>query len=429
MSAIRHVASVLLAFALYCPFAEARQSPAEVLADIERNGRAAHSDAVLIQKDGVPLLDVASTSEPIHLMSATKSIMALAIGLLLDDGKLASLDEPVSAIYPEWRQGQKRDITVRMLLEHTSGLQNVPNAGVELESAPDLVQLALAAEITSVPGSAFSYNNKATNLLPGIIARLAGQPVDAYLEARLFRPLGITRYDWMKDEAGTPLGMAGLSLSARDLAAIGQLMLDGGVAKDGTRLMSEHAISLMTVESAQSADVGLLWWRLPEWERYTLRNDAQRTLRERGVSDRLLHALLAAEGSTFASKSALMAHLSQQLGDDWQPLYATEVTGRGLKIADLFQSQRGPVSAYAANGYLGQHLVVVPEQRIVAVRLIQRRESHAFPVDDYATFPAEIIRLAKSMPALAAPATDIGGAQHDVAVHTKMDDTASPIRL
>jgi CubicO group peptidase (beta-lactamase class C family) len=206
-------------------------------------------------------------------------------------------------------------------------------------------------------------------------------------------------------------------------------MLDGGVAKDGTRLMSEHAISLMTVESAQSADVGLLWWRLPEWERYTLRNDAQRTLRERGVSDRLQHALLAAEGSTFASKSALMAHLSQQLGDDWQPLYATEITGRELKIADLFQSQRGPVSAYAANGYLGQHLVVVPEQRIVAVRLIQRRESHAFPVDDYATFPAEIIRLAKSMPALAAPATGIGGAQDDVAVHTEVRSTASPIRL
>ena len=96
-------------------------------------------------------------------MSATKSVVALAIVLLLDEGKLASLDEPVSNIFAEWKQGRKRDITVRMLLDHTSGLQNVANAGEELEAAPDLVKLALAAELSSDPGTTFSYNTKATN--------------------------------------------------------------------------------------------------------------------------------------------------------------------------------------------------------------------------------------------------------------------------
>ncbi|CRD51882.1 Putative penicillin-binding protein/beta-lactamase (fragment) [Stenotrophomonas indicatrix] len=112
------------------PFAAAANTP-DALAAIERNARNAHSDAVYIESGRGVLLQIAPAAgeDRIHLMSATKSVVALAIGLLLDDGKLASIDEPVSTVYPEWRQGRKRDITIRMLMDHTSGLQNVANAG------------------------------------------------------------------------------------------------------------------------------------------------------------------------------------------------------------------------------------------------------------------------------------------------------------
>lgn len=131
---------------------------AEALAAIERNARAAHSDAVLVMHDRETLLELkpAAGQESVHLMSATKSVVALAIALLLDEGKLASIDTPVSQIYPEWKQGRKSAITVRMLLDHTSGLQNVANAGEELEGAPNLVRLALAAELSDAPGTVFS---------------------------------------------------------------------------------------------------------------------------------------------------------------------------------------------------------------------------------------------------------------------------------
>lgn len=377
---------------------------ADALAAIKRHASAAHSDAVLVQQDGQLLLQdgASGIGEPIHLMSATKSILALAIGLLLDDGRLASIDTPVSAIYPEWRQGRKRNITVRMLLDHTSGLQNVPNAGAELEGAPDLVKLALAAELATDPGTAFAYNNKATNLLSGIVLQLAGVPVDEYLNDRLFQPLDITGYAWMKDESGTPLGMAGLSLSATDLAAIGQLMLEGGVAPSGQRLMSERSVALLTAESARSPEVGLLWWRIPQWERYRLAEHAASRLAERNVPGDVSKAVLAAAGRTFDSKAELFALLAEQLGPDWPQQYGEHITRRGLKLADLFDVQRGPLAAYAANGYLGQHLVIVPEQRLVAVRLIHRRDDHAAPLDDYATFPADVLRLAEALaPAVA----------------------------
>lgn len=389
----------ILALALLMPLSARAATADDALATIDRNARAAHSDAVLVRHDGKTLLELkpAAGQDTVHLMSATKSVMALAIGLLLDDGKLASIDEPVSRIYPEWKQGQKQHITVRMLLDHTSGLQNVANAGQELEGAPDLVKLALAAELSHAPGTTFSYNNKATNLLPGIVQHLAGQPLDAYLHARLFKPLGITHYAWMKDEAGTPLGMAGLSLRATDLAAIGQLLLDDGVAPDGTRLLSARSVALLTAESARSPDVGLLWWRIPAWERYQLKPQLADLLSERGVEAGVQAALQSTAGRTFHSKNALIAALAEALGPEWPQRYGTEITGRGLKLADLYDIARGPVVGYAANGYLGQYLLVIPEQRVVAVRLIHRRDTHVAPRDDYSGFFADILQLAQAL--------------------------------
>lgn len=395
MRAVLFACIILLAL---CPFAASANTP-DALKAIEQNARNSHSDAIFIEREGSILLQVtpASGEDSIHLMSATKSVVALAIGLLLDDGKLASIDEPVSTVYPEWRQGRKRNITIRMLMDHTSGLQNVANAGAELEGAADLVKLALAAEVTTDPGTAFAYNNKATNLLPGIVERLAGKPLDVYLDERLFKPLGITRYAWMKDEAGTPLGMAGLSLSAVDLAAIGRLMLDGGVTPGGKRLLSKRSVALMTAESARSPEVGLLWWRIPAWEQYRLKSDAAALLTGRSMDATMRSLLLATKDQTFESKTALIAFLAERLGPGWPQRYASEITGRGLKLSDIFDIDRGPVVAYAANGYLGQHLVIVPEKGLVAVRQIHRRESHSAPLDDYATFPLDVLRLAKTL--------------------------------
>lgn len=392
--------TTLLVLTLLMPVAAAAETTHAVLQRIADNAHAAHSDAVLIRHDRNVLLESSThaEAEPIQLMSATKSIVALAIGLLLDDGRLDSLDTPVSTVYPEWQQGQKRDITVRMLLEHTSGLQNVPNAGEELEGSPDLVALALAAEVTSPPGTRFAYNNKATNLLPGLVERLAGRPIDGFLQERIFSPLGIHAPTWLKDRAGTPMGMAGLLLSARDLAAIGQMMLDRGLAPDGTRVLSEHAVALMSAESARSADVGLLWWRIPAWERYTLKIDAAAVLEKHGVSSGVQQALLSTRGATFASKAELIGLLAERLGPEWPQQYGTEITGRGIALADLFTEERGPVLAFAANGYLGQHLLIVPGKRVVAVRQINRHATHASPLHDYSGFPADVLRLAATLP-------------------------------
>lgn len=117
---------------------------------------------------------------PIQTMSVTKSVVGLVIGRLVTLGELRSVDEPVHAFFPEWRQGRKSDITVRMLMEHTSGLQNVPMTTVEIQPSPDYVQLALAAELVADPGLMYSYNNKAVNLLAGIVERADGRKLEEF---------------------------------------------------------------------------------------------------------------------------------------------------------------------------------------------------------------------------------------------------------
>jgi CubicO group peptidase (beta-lactamase class C family) len=145
-------------------------------------------------------------------------VVSLAVGLLLDEGRIKSLDQPVSDFYPEWRQGAKRRITIRHLLTHTSGLQNAQHTSEEIYPSGDFVQLALAAELTSEPGTAGAYNNKAVNLLAGVVEQASGQKLDAYLRERLFTPLGIVAFEWSRDDAGNPHAMSGLQIRPRDFA-------------------------------------------------------------------------------------------------------------------------------------------------------------------------------------------------------------------
>ena len=120
--------------------------PAALRKLVER-AKATSSDALVVVKDGRLVLDedFGTFVGPIETMSATKSVVSLAVGLLLDEGRLKSVDQRVSDFYPEWKQGPKGQVTLRQLLDHTSGLENLPKISDDY-AATDAVQLALTAE-------------------------------------------------------------------------------------------------------------------------------------------------------------------------------------------------------------------------------------------------------------------------------------------
>lgn len=271
------------------------------LCELLRESILTHSDAVFVSRGDTALLTWASSDPPpkVHVMSVTKSVVGLALGRLLRDSILTSLDTTVASFYPEWRQGRKKDITLWHVLTHTSGIQDVPNAGLEIEPAPDAVQLALAAELETSPGSEFKYNNKATNLLAGIVERITGAPLDRYLGATVFHDLDITDFEWIKDPAGHPYGMAGLVIGARDLAKVGRLLMDGGRWRHQTIIDPGYALEAVRAQHTLFPRHGLLWWLMTDEE-------------------------------------------------------------------------SGEVEGFYGDGWLGQWLVVIPDRRLVAVRLINR---------------------------------------------------------
>jgi len=84
----------------------------------------------------------------------------------------------------------------------------------------------------------FAYNNGATYTLGALVQRVAGQSLTAYLQPRLFDPLGIAPPFWHAHPAGRELGFSGLHLTTEAIARFGQLYLDDGVWQ-GERLLPE----------------------------------------------------------------------------------------------------------------------------------------------------------------------------------------------
>jgi CubicO group peptidase (beta-lactamase class C family) len=226
-----------------------------------RAAEAANSDAVVVLHDGelVGAWYAGGERRRIEATTATKSIVNLAVGRLVTQGIIPSIDVPVHSFFPEWNQGLKASVTIRHLLNHTSGL-HADRTTEAIHASADFVRHALDGDIVSEPGTVFFYNNSATNLLAGIIGKAAGKPMDEYLRDALFEPLDIRDFAWARDRAGNPHGMSGLIIYPEDLARLGQLVLDGGRA-NGEQLIRESWFEQSLRPGSQHRPgVGLLWW-------------------------------------------------------------------------------------------------------------------------------------------------------------------------
>jgi CubicO group peptidase (beta-lactamase class C family) len=362
--------------------------------------RLLHSDAVVILVNGRLLTDVRlrQPAEPIELMSVTKSMAGLAIGRLLHTGRISSLDEPVSHWYPEWRTGPRQAITLRQLMNHTSGLRAQPSAE-DVYASSDLLRLALGADLAHPPGSRFFYNNRAVNLLAGIVEKASGRKLDEFMRDEIFAPLGVSRFSWMRDPAGNPHVLAGLKLDALDLARIGQLMLDQGVYRGQRLVAAEFVRQSVTQAQPHSPTGGLLWWVLPEWTRLVIDAPLLDTWRRGGAAPDFLAALVPISGREI-SRDQLFARLGEAFGKaNAVSVWVANVAGRDLPTPRVLA---GPAVGFDANGTLGQYLVVIPAARLVAVRQI-RLASHENG-DDFDDFPDLVRALVPAAARTAQPA-------------------------
>lgn len=331
-----------------------------VLDSIINQSKRTNTNALIIYKDNKLVYEnyFSKPVQQIEAMSASKSVVSIAIGLLKDKGFIKSIDEPVYTFYPEWKQGNKKNITIRHLLNHTSGIQNVPNSGIEIEVAPDVIQLALCAELDTIPGTFFSYNNKATNLLSGIVQKASGLPLDSFLKKHLFHDMGISRFSWLKDKKGNPLGMSGLQIFPDDLAKIGILILNKGKWK-GRQLLSEKWIQEMFEPFEGNISYGMEWWLI--YEKQSMVIDDNFLSKVRPNTDATTFQLLQRmKGKYENGMTEIRNKLITLYSKDEIPLVAKALATVSPGVMKI--ENEGKVVGYAAVGYLGQNLIIIPQK-------------------------------------------------------------------
>lgn len=219
----------------------------EVLEDMIRFNKEMKSDRLVVSIKDTIIADVTFRGKPndkFLIYSITKIFSGIAIGILIDKKLIESPEVPVARFFDEWENDSlKNKITIRHILQHTSGLSS--NSGSrDIYPEPDFVKFALNSSIITEPGHTFFYNNKAINLISGIVLKVTGQSMEQLIKEHIFLPLEINYYEWKSDEVGNTWGMDGLWLNATDLMKVGQMLCNFG-QWNGKRILSESWCNMM----------------------------------------------------------------------------------------------------------------------------------------------------------------------------------------
>ncbi len=180
-------------------------------------------------------------------------MLGTLVDLAVAEGRIASLDDPLTRYVPELLQRDARfeQITLRHLLNMNAGLHYteypfLTSDGAKTYYWPDLRRLALAGStIERPPGQAWLYNNYHPLLIGLVLERATGMPVATWLEQRLWQPAGMAAdASWSLDSEASGFEKLESGINARtlDFARFGQLFLDQGVAVDGRRLLPAEMV-------------------------------------------------------------------------------------------------------------------------------------------------------------------------------------------
>lgn len=324
------------------------------------------SDSLLVIKDGRMVVERHFLGErgPIETMSVTKSIVSLAVGLLLSEGRIRSVDTPMHTWFDEWKKDGRSAVTLKHVLTHTSGLSHPRAAGLMMRKA-DRTAHARSRPLAFAPGTRFSYSNEASQLLSEVVRAASGVPLDLYLKRKLFDPLSIKGYRWERDPSGNVQAFYGLALSARDLARIGLLMLASGRHLDKQLVPGSWVLRSVSPGIDAFPMMGYLWW---------IRHGSTRWVQRPARLGRL-----AKEDMPGASRlRPLNDRLFKNPGQYWLEAGARLRPPQRRALARWIEQKDSPVVrvphdriGYNANGWQGQYLAVYPKWNLVVVR--QRR--------------------------------------------------------
>jgi CubicO group peptidase (beta-lactamase class C family) len=244
-----------------------------------RAGEYSEVDSILVVRHGRLVHEVYfgdyDRAKVHDLRSATKSVTSILVGIAIDQGLLPDADAYALPLLPAYANHQnpdprKAEIRLRHLLTMTPGLDcndgNGASPGNEekMYGKDDWVRFILDLPMVADPGQQWAYCTGGVVTLGAVLAGATGRRADAFARESLFAPLGITDYHWEYTPSGQVDTGGHLHLRPRDMAKLGQLMLNRG-AWNGARLLSEDWVRVSTARQAllpNGGQYGYLWWRL-----------------------------------------------------------------------------------------------------------------------------------------------------------------------
>ncbi len=223
---------------------------------------------VLVMVDGQPVAQRyrggASASSSMDTHSVTKSVTATLVGIAVDEG-LLTLDDRLVDLLPRHADVMSpavQSITVRQLLTMTGGLAgDLPDGSVNPRpTTKDWVRELLAHGTVVPPGQRFSYSSTSSNLLAAILVEATGMPLMDYARPRLFDPLGIDTTGAALPRLATVDGDEGV-WRAYDAASFGWLRDPTGV---------ELGCCSLKMSAVDMAKLGQLYLQDGRWDGHEL---------------------------------------------------------------------------------------------------------------------------------------------------------------
>ena len=199
-----------------------------------------------------------SADQPHRLDSGTKSFSGAMLAAAVEDG-LLTLDEKVVDTIAEWKDDpRKSQVTIRHLLSLTSGI--VP--GSTREASPSYARSVAIAGAKFWPGQRFQYGPIPYQIFGELMRRKLAQKsesVEAYMKRRVLDPIGLTLPRWVKDEDGNVHLPNGMSVTAREWAKFGKLILQQG-KWDGRQIVPWDVLKECFVGTAANPYYGITFW-------------------------------------------------------------------------------------------------------------------------------------------------------------------------
>ena len=245
------------------------------------------TNAFLVMKDGKIVYERYFNGADAHTQfigwSISKSVTSILVGLALEEGAIASLEDPVERYLPELQGTAFEGASILNLLEMRGGTSYTEQS----RSGPPTVNIlagrslfqqqtrftdleGAGLERLHPPGEVFNYSTLTASLLGKVVESATGETLAAYMSRRLWQPAGMQdEAYWMLDGqpgVGDEFAGGGVNATARDYARLGQMMLDGGRVGN-VQVVPEDWVAVSTVHTRAEPAMpgtprgyGYMWW-------------------------------------------------------------------------------------------------------------------------------------------------------------------------